>query len=176
MLDIMLRIKRSRIFVPATLLYAIFVFYISVTSKVGDFKHFLGITFGKATVEILTATHLSFILDFLVGSLHFAQRQSIDPGHVVIYFGLGVLLYFLFLSSRYQILEKYAVIFAVFTGTAYGILNEIFQTFLPYRTASVADAFSNLLGLLIAQVCVLIFVLLLKGIQNRKERIEQSVD
>lgn len=176
MRDILLKIKNSRIFVPVTIIYAIFVFYLSVTSNVGNLKHFLGITLGHATTKILTATHLSFILKFFVGSLHFAERQSIDPGHVGIYFGLGVLLYFLFLSSRNQILEKYAVVFAICTGTAYGILNEIFQMYLPYRTATIADALSNLLGLVLAQICVVIFVLLLKGMQKRKERTEEAAD
>ncbi len=176
MQDIMLRIKRSRIFVPVTILYAIFVFYLSVTSNIGNMKHIIDKTLGSATVEILTAAHLSFILDFLIGSLHFAERRSIDPGHVGIYFGLGVLLYFLYLSSRNEMLEKYAVAFAIFTGTAYGVTNEIFQTYLPYRTASVADALSNLLGLVLAQICVLIFVLLVRGIQNRRETTEEPAN
>jgi len=170
MLDIMQRIKKSRIFVPATILYAIFVFYLSVTSNIGNLKHLIDITLGRATTEILTAAHLSFILEFLVDSLHFAERQSIDPGHVGIYFGLGVLLYFLFLSSRNQILEKYSVAFAICTGTAYGVLNEIFQMYLPYRTPSVTDALSNLLGLVLAQICVVIFVLMLREVQKRRKR------
>lgn len=176
MQDKTLRLKNSRIFVPATILYAIFVFYLSVTSKIGNLKHLIDITFGQATTEILTAAHLSFVLKFLVGSLHFVERQSIDPGHVGIYFGLGVLLYFLFLSSRNQILEKYSVAFAICTGTAYGILNEIFQMFLPYRTASVADALSNLLGLVLAQICVIIFVLALSAVQNKRKRMEEAAN
>lgn len=163
----MLKIKNSRVFVPATILYAIFVFYLSVTSNVGNLKHLIDDTLGAATIEILTAAHLSIILKFLVGSLHFVERQSLDPGHIGIYFGLGVLLYFLFLSSKNRILAKYSAAFAVFTGTGYGILNEFFQTFLPYRTASIEDAFSNLLGLVLAQICVIIFVLALSAVQGK---------
>ena len=174
MQDKILRVKKSRIFVPVTILYAIFIFYLSVTSKIGNLKHLIDITLGQAATEILTAAHLSFILKFLVGSLHFAERQSLDPGHVGIYFGLGVLLYFVFLSSRNKIMEKYSVVFAICTGTAYGILNEIFQTYLPYRTASVADALSNLLGLVLAQLCVVIFVLLLREVQNKRKRMKEA--
>ncbi|RXA20932.1 hypothetical protein EQO05_04265 [Methanosarcina sp. MSH10X1] len=170
----MLRVKNSRIFVPATILYAIFVFYLSVTSNIGNIKHLLDNTLGEAIIQILTAAHLSIILKFLVGSLHFVERQSLDPGHIGIYFGLGVLLYFMFLSSRNKILEKHAAAFAVFTGTSYGILNEFFQTFLPYRTASVADAFSNILGLVLAQICVIIFVLVLSSVQNKT--VEEAVN
>ncbi len=171
----MLRIKKSRIFVPATILYAIFIFYLSITSNIGNIKHLLNITLGRTARDILIATDLSFILKLLVGLLNFAERQSIDLGHVGIYFGLGILLYFLFLSSRNQIREKYAVVLAIFTGTAYGILNETFQMFLPYRTASVADALSNLLGLVLAQICVLIFILLLQEFQNRRRKVEELV-
>jgi VanZ family protein len=170
----MLRVKKSRIIVPATILYAIFVFYLSVTSNVGNLKHLIGITVGDTMVDILTAAHLSIILKFLVGSIHFVERQSLDPGHIGIYFGLGVLLYFVFLSSRNKTLVKYSASFAILTGTSYGILNEFFQTFLPYRTASVADAFSNLLGLVLAQICVIIFVLALSAIQNKT--MEEAAD
>ncbi|MGB9940423.1 VanZ family protein [Methanosarcina sp.] len=170
----MLRVKKSRIIVPATILYAIFVFYLSVSSNVGNLKHLIDDTLGAATIEILTAAHLSIILKFLVGSIHFIERQSLDPAHVGIYFGLGVLLYFLFLSSRNKTLVKYSAAFAVLTGTTYGILNEFFQTFLPYRTASVEDAFSNLFGLVLAQICVIIFVLALSAIQGKT--VEEEVD
>lgn len=176
MRDKTIRLKNSRIFVPATVLYAIFVFYLSVTSNVGNLKHLIDNTLGEATIDILTAAHLSIILKFLVGSIHFVERQSLDPGHVGIYFGLGVLLYFVFLSSRNKTLEKYSTAFAVLTGTAYGILNEYFQTFLPYRTASVADAFSNLLGLVLAQICVIIFVLALSAVKNKRKRMEEEAN
>ncbi|WP_164888461.1 VanZ family protein [Methanosarcina sp. MSH10X1] len=163
----MLRVKSSRVFVPATILYAIFVFYLSVTSNIGNLKHLIDDTLGAAAISLLTEAHLSIILKFLVGSLHFVERQSLDPGHIGIYFGLGVLLYFVFLSSRRKTLEKYSAVFAILTGTSYGILNEFFQTFLPYRTASVTDAFSNLLGLLLAQICVIVFVLALSAVRSK---------
>jgi VanZ family protein len=163
----MLRVKNSKIFVPSTILYAIFIFYLSVTSKIGNIRHLVDITLGHATVKFLIATQLPFILKFLVHSLHFVERHSIDLGHVGIYFGFGVLLYFAFLSSRNQTLGKYAAACAILTGTTYGIMNEFFQTYLPYRTASTADAFSNLLGLVLAQICVIIFVFLLSTVKNK---------
>ncbi len=163
----MLRVKNSRIFVPATILYAIFVFYLSVTSKIGGIRHLVDITLGHITTKILIAAQLPFILKLLVRSLHFVERHSIDLGHVGIYFGFGVLLYFAFLSFRNRIFEKYAAVCAVLIGTTYGIMNEFFQTYLPYRTASAADAFSNLLGLVLAQICVIIFVFLLSTVKNK---------
>jgi len=172
----MLKVKNSKVFVSAAILYAVLIFYLSVTSNIGNLKHLLGITLGHATRDTLIASHLSFVLKFLVDSLNFAERQSIDPGHVGIYFGFGILLYFVFLSSKNQMLEKYSAACAVCLGTAYGVLNEIFQSFLSYRTASVADAFSNMLGLVLAQLLVIVFVFVLRQVQNRKKRIERSVN
>lgn len=167
LIDKMLRVKDSRILVPSTILYAIFIFYLSVTSNIGALRHFIGITLGDKTVEILTAAQLPFILKFLVHSLHFVERHSLDLGHVGIYFGFGVLLYFAFLSFRNRIFKKYAAACAILIGTTYGIMNEFFQTYLPYRTASTADALSNLLGLVLAQICVIIFVFILSTVHNK---------
>jgi VanZ family protein len=163
----MLRVKYSKFFISAAILYAILIFYLSVTSKIGDLKHLLNITLGHGVRELLIATNLSFVLHFLVHSLHFVQDQSIDPGHVGVYFGFGILLYFVFKSSKNQLLEKYSAICAVGIGSAYGILNEIFQMYLPYRTPSIADAFSNLLGLVISQLLLVLFIFLLRNFQNQ---------
>jgi VanZ family protein len=165
----MVRLKNSRIFFAAAVLYAVLIFYLSVTSNIGNLKHLLNITLGHGTRDILIASNLSFVLQFLVDSFNFAEMESIDPGHVGVYFGFGILLYLMFVSSRNKMLAKYSAACAIFTGTAYGILNEIFQMYLSYRTATVADALSNLLGLVLAQLLIVIFVLILREVQNRKK-------
>lgn len=129
-MDKMLEVKNSRVIVPATVLIS--VFYLSVVSSyIGDLIHLIDNTLGKATIDILTAAPVSVFLKFLVGSLPFIERQSLDFGHIRIYFVFGVLLYFAFLSSRNQTLEKYAAAFAVLIGTIYGIISEFLQTFFP---------------------------------------------
>lgn len=173
LLDKMSKVKISRIIIPSTILYAVLIFHLSLTSNIGNVKHFLDTTLGHATKEILIISHLSFVLNFLEYSLNFVERQSIDPGHFGIYFGLGILLYLAFLSSGNYVMVKYSAAFAIFTGTAYGILNEVFQMFIPYRVASVADALSNLLGLVLAQICIVTFILLWKEIQKRRNREEE---
>ncbi|AKB62449.1 hypothetical protein MSMAP_2464 [Methanosarcina mazei SarPi] len=112
----------------------------------------------------------------MIDCLHAVQKASLDPGHIGIYFGFGVLLYFVFLSSKNPGMVRNSAAFAVFMGTVYGILNEIFQSFLPYRTASVEDAVSNLIGLLLAQIFVILFVLALKSVLNRKKKVEAPAD
>lgn len=168
----MLKIEKSRFFIVITALYAIMVFYLSVSTGVGDIKHFLKFGLGHPLQNILIANDMSSISKFMVDCLHAVQDASLDPGHIGIYFGFGVLLYFVFLTSKNPALVRYSAICAVFIGTAYGILNEVFQSFLPYRTASVADAVSNLIGLVLAQIFVIFFVLALKMILDKKKSIE----
>lgn len=171
----MVKLEKSRFFIIITILYAIFVFYLSVSSGVGDIKHFLKMDLGYPLRNFLVANDMSSISEFMISCLQAAQEASLDPGHIGIYFGFGVLLYFAFLSSSNPALVKYSAICAVFIGTAYGILNEIFQSFLPYRVASVTDAVSNLIGLVLAQIFVILFVLALRAVLNKKKTVEGPV-
>jgi VanZ family protein len=172
----MLRIKSPRIFIPAAIAYAILIFYLSITSDIGNIRHVVNITLIRGVRDILIAIKIPLILSFLVDTLNFAEREAIDIGHVGVYFLFGILLYFAFVSSKKQMLEKHSAVCAVCIGTAYGILNETFQIFLPYRTASVGDAFSNLLGLVFAQFLVVSFIFLLRQVQNWKKKTEESVN
>lgn len=169
-------LKNPKIFVPVAILYAVLIFYLSVTSKIGNIRHQVNMILAHGIRDALIAFNLPFIRNFLVASLNFVEGQSIDVGHVGIYFVFGILLYFAFASSKNQLLEKYSAVFAVCIGTAYGVLNEIFQSYLPYRTASVGDAFSNMLGLVIAQLLVLTFVFVLRQVQNQMKKVEGQVN
>ncbi len=171
----MLKIEKSRFFIVITALYAIMVFYLSVSTGVGGIKHFLKFGLGYPLQNILIANDMSSISKFMIDCLHAVQNASLDPGHIGIYFGFGVLLYFVFLTSKNPALVRYSAICAVFIGTAYGILNEIFQSFLPYRTASVEDAISNLIGVVLAQIFVILFVLVLKSVLDRKKSVEEPI-
>ncbi|MDQ1253093.1 MAG: hypothetical protein QG646_2238 [Euryarchaeota archaeon] len=161
--------KYLRIFIPAAIGYAILIFYLSITSNIGKVRHVVNLTLVHGIRDFLIAIKIPFIMGFLVDSLNFAEKQSIDIGHLGIYFVFGILLYFAFLSSKKGIFEKYPAAFAVSIGTAYGILNEFFQLSLPYRTASIGDALSNLLGLVLAQLLVIFFVFVFKQVQKMKE-------
>jgi VanZ family protein len=174
--DKMKKPEKSRFFIIITVLYAIMVFYLSVSSGVGDIKRFLKMDLGYPLRNFLVANDMSSISKFMIDCLHAVQKASLDPGHIAIYFGFGVLLYFVFLSSKNPGLVRNSAAFAVFMGTVYGILNEIFQSLLPYRTASVEDAVSNLIGLLLAQIFVILFVLALKSVLNRKKKVEALAD
>lgn len=166
----MSKIKKSGFFTLITISYAILILYLSVTSNLGGLKYFLRMNLGYKTKDVLVENNLSFVMDFLLDSLEFAQSLSIDPGHLVVYFGFGVLLYLVFSNSKNALLIKNSAVCAICTGTAFGILNEIFQTYLPFRVASVADVISNLVGLTIAQIFTIVFILGLKGFLKIEER------
>lgn len=171
----MVKLGKSRFFIVITVLYAIMVFYLSVSAGVGDLKDFLKIGIGYPLIDVLVANDMSSISEFMIKCLDAVQEASLDPGHIGIYFGFGVLLYFAFLTSKNPALVRYSAACAIFLGTAYGILNEIFQTFLPYRTASVTDAISNLIGVVLAQIFVILFVLALKMVLDKKKSVEEPL-
>lgn len=166
------KFEKSSFFILITILYAVMVFYLSVSARVDDIKDILKMSLGYPIKNALIASDLSSVMDFLLVLLNSARNASIDPDHVGIYFGLGILLYFVFLTSKNLVLVRYSAVCAVVIGTAYGILNEIFQSFLSYRVASAADAISNLIGLVLAQIFVIIFVLALKMILDKKKSVE----
>ncbi|WP_440954677.1 VanZ family protein [Methanosarcina sp. Mfa9] len=165
----MSKIKKTSIFTLVAVSYAVLIFYLSVTSDLGDLKHFLVMTLGYKTRDALVENNLSFIKDFLLETLRYVTGLSIDPAHLAVYFVFGVLLYLAFSNSKNPSLVKYPAICSIGTGTAYGILNEIIQMYLPFRVASMADVISNFIGLAIAQVLAIVFVLGLKGISKGRD-------
>jgi VanZ family protein len=168
--------KYARIFIPAAILYAVLILYLSITSKLGSFRHKLNLTLAHGITDVLLAFNLPYVRSFLVDLLNFVESLSIDVDHIGIYFIFGILLYFALLSSKNQILAKYPAVISVCIGTAYGVLNEIFQSYLPYRTASVGDAFSNMLGLVLAQLLVLTFILVLRQILKRTKNEKLTIN
>ncbi len=155
----MSKTKKSSIFTLIAVSYSVLILYLSVTSNLEDLKNFLIMNLGYKTRDSLIENNLYFIKDFLLDSLKFINGLSIDLAHLTVYFGFGVLLYLAFLNSKNPSLVKYSAVCAICTGTAYGILNEIFQMYLPFRVASMADVMSNFIGLVLAQIVAIIFVL-----------------
>jgi VanZ family protein len=167
----MFGVKNSRIFVLAAILYAVFISYLSITADIINIKHVVNTILIRGTRATLVASKITSALKGLVYPLNFVKSQSIDIGHVGIYFGFGFFLYFAFVSLDNRLLQKYSAVFAICIGTAYGILNELFQIYLPYRNANIADALSNLLGLVLSQILVIIFIFVFRHILDKKERI-----
>ncbi|AAM04495.1 TPA: hypothetical protein HA338_04220 [Methanosarcina acetivorans] len=148
------------------------VFYLSVSAGIGYLKNLLKMDMGYPIRNALLANDLSSVVDFFTCLASYSSERIHRPwacGDILRTRSFTILR---FLSSKNSALVKYSAIGAVFIGTAYGILNEIFQTFLPYRDPSVADAISNLIRLVLAHICVIFFVLTLRAIIDKKKELK----
>lgn len=136
--------KLFQIFFIITCIYAGFIYFLSSRSHLlnGNLFH-------------SDLTH--FVLDLLHNIGHIDKF-----GHIGLYFVFGFLLFFTFHYSKKKILQKNAVLFAILTGLTYGLLDEIHQYFVPGRTASIMDLLADLIGLTLAQICIIIIISLSK--------------
>ena len=73
--------------------------------------------------------------------------------HVIIFFVFCLLLYRAVLNQgRFPALSRYGLLASFLIVVVYGILDEIFQSFIPGRTPDVADAIADAFGGLLATV------------------------
>ncbi|MCQ1535479.1 hypothetical protein FTO70_07225 [Methanosarcina sp. KYL-1] len=159
-----------------TVLYTIVIFYLSVTSSVSPIKRFIKINIFYNTRDFLVQNGFSSAADFLTGLYHHAADMSLDIGHIGIYAAFGLLLYFAFLKSKNKILNSRPALAAVYVGSVYGLIMEIIQFFTLNRKTDMADVFSNMMGLALAQLALVMlifglkgFILLLESIQKKKK-------
>jgi VanZ family protein len=155
--------NRSKIFLLLSLLYAGMIFYLSSRSDIGIPMSIFKIPLLYTIRDIFESAGLHFVIDLV----NYSYDQKDKVAHMFLYFGLGLLLHLTFRNSEHAILRKYAAIFAVLLGFIYGITDELHQSYVPGRTASVHDLLADGIGVTIAQI---IFVLLiLKNLQNKKK-------
>ncbi|MFZ2070827.1 MAG: VanZ family protein [Halobacteriota archaeon] len=152
--------KPNKLYIKLTLtcLYAVFLFYLSSLSIPPE-PHAPGFLYG------LVGMLRNLGLQFLLYPLYLAHQYPDKFFHLLLYMGFGLLLNLtLRHSSR---LSKYAAPLAIFIGTVYGITDEFHQSLVPYRTASIFDLYTDLLGLLIAQLLLLFYFRLKRYIKAR---------
>ncbi len=138
---------RFRIFVILACIYAVLIFYLPSLSN-------------APIVAIPDPSLIPQIIDTIVKhvfsvTVWFAEYLShnIDKiEHMILYFGFGTLLYLTFINSGNAGIRKHAILFAMILGIIYGMADEIHQSFVPGRTASIADVLANCIGLVLAQV------------------------
>jgi len=136
--------------------YAVFIFYLSSLSAPPGPPE-LGFLYGLVDyIEDLG-------LKFLLYPFFLAYRYPDKVAHVLLYMGFGLLLTAALSSSRNELLSKYAAPFSLLIGTLYGVTDEFHQVFVPYRSASSMDLFADFIGLLLAQLLILIYY----GIKRR---------
>lgn len=83
--------------------------------------------------------------------------------HIVAYGFLTFLLWRSFHNSNF----RHPEIFAIITATIYGMGTELYQYFVPGRSPSILDMFSNLIGCMIVQPLIILY----KRFSKKKKRI-----
>lgn len=159
---------RKNVFIIITILYAGFIFYLSSQSDISVPSAVFNMPILYKFAEIAKDMDLVFLIDIA----KYAYENVDKLAHMVLYFGLGILLHLTFRNSDNAILQKYAAIFAVLLGVFYGITDEFHQSFVPGRTSSLHDLLADGIGVTIAQVIFVILVVI--SIQRKKSKKDQE--
>lgn len=86
--------------------------------------------------------------------------------HLSIYTLVGILI--MSFISTYKIHLKYKFLISIFVGLIYACLDEIHQSFIPGRTASVIDVGIDTSGVLLGIILVLIIISVYKSLTEKK--------
>ena len=107
---------------------------------------------------------LSILPDEWLGKLTHIDKLF----HFAAYGLLSFILFFvLYFQSRIRLFKKYSAIFTLVFTTLFGILNEVFQIFVPSRSANLLDVTANILG-------SILMVLILKYNLNNLKRLRDN--
>ncbi|MDY6865217.1 MAG: VanZ family protein [Halobacteriota archaeon] len=138
--------KRSNLFylyLFLTCSYTLMIFTLSSRSSVSQPFEIMDIEFVSRIVHILEHNGIEFILYPLFFVYLFFDKIA----HMVLYAGLGALIYLTLSKSKIKINISYL---AIIIGTFYGITDEVHQSFVIGRTASFYDLIADILGIIIA--------------------------
>jgi len=149
-----MRLDRFQVFVVLTCGYALFIFFLSSLSSPPSPGEF--VFFREFVGELVDLFENNWLM-FLFYPLYVAYRHPDKFVHAVLYMVFGFLLNITLICSENGFLKKYSTIFAVLLGTLYGVTDEFHQMFVPYRTPSSMDLFADFLGLLFAQLLIVLY-------------------
>ncbi len=161
--------NKKNIYIALTVMYAGFIFYLSSQSQL----NLPSSPFDLPILDRMAALLAALGLDSIIVFAESVYRHQHMPklAHVGIYFILGILLHLTFRNSEKALLRRYPAIFAFAIGILYGISDEIHQSFVPGRTPSVIDVVANGIGLVLAQIILLLFfIIYLHRIRQRADR------
>ena len=150
------------IFVALSLLYAGLIFYLSAQSTL-ELPSSSSIPFDDQLLDFVKNSDHPYLMDIA----HYSIDNFDKVAHMILFFGLGVLLHVTFRHSDNLMLRKYAPVFAILVGIVYGITDELHQMYVPGRTSSFDDLVSDSIGIALAQV--VFWVVVLKSLFFRKK-------
>ncbi len=147
--------NRFKVFLSATLLYALLIFYLSSKSSLDETEwilDFLNLENLKVIVKSLEHSDFSFLLY----PFYILSKYPDKVEHIILYAGFGLLLYFTLKRSSNPTLRNYSIILAIIIGTAYGASDEFHQSFVPGRSASFYDLLADSIGITLVQTIIFI--------------------
>nr|WP_245312966.1 VanZ family protein [Methanohalophilus levihalophilus] len=161
----MLKISKFRIFAFLSIVYAIFIFYLSSLSDPTQLaSDFAQLQFIHDLGDFFKQHNMQFAVDIV----NYSYDNFDKIVHMFLYFGFGILLHLTFRNSNNRTLKHYAPIFAILIGVLYGITDEIHQSFVPGRSATTDDLLANSIGLAIAQI--IFWLAIIKALFWKKEK------
>jgi VanZ family protein len=145
------------LFLLISIIYAVFIFYLSSLS---DISTHMGFVDKQYILKILSFFE-RFGLDTITEISMFAYSHYDKLMHFILYTGFGIVLYLTMHFSGNPFLRKYAVILVLLLGVSYAISDEIHQSYVPGRSASKTDLVADTAGLVFSLIItpVLIYIM-----------------
>jgi len=151
---ILLNMKnRFKLYLYLSMLYALFIFYLSSKSSFGDpmaIFNLLNFESLKNAIQLIEQSNLKYLLY----PIYFFYLYPDKVEHIFLYAGFGYLLYYTLRNSTNNTFKNYAFLFAVIIGAIYGASDEFHQSFVPGRTESFLDLLADIIGVALAQVLI----------------------
>ena len=143
---------RFKVFLSITIVYAMFIFYLSSRSDLGDPMAILDRDLLRSIVHYFEGYDLKFLLYPLVIFYQYPDKVA----HMILYAFFGFLLYHTLKNSPYPSSGNHAMLLAIAIGILYGMSDEFHQSFVPGRSANIQDLVSDGLGVTLAQTFIFI--------------------
>ena len=153
-----------KIFLVLSIIYAVFIFYLSSLSDISTPMGFIDKQYILKILSLSERFGLGIITEISV----FAYSNYDKIMHFILYTGFGIVLYLTMYFSGNPILRKYAVILVLLIGVLYAISDELHQSYVPGRSASKADIVADTAGLVLS-------VIITPGLIYIKKRISRWI-
>ena len=155
-----------KFFLISSILYAIFIFYLSSLSDVSRHMDFIEKQYILDILSFFEGLGLGIITEISI----YAYSNYDKLLHFFLYAGFGIVLYLTMHFSKNAKLQKYAVLFALIIGVSYAITDEIHQTYVPGRSGTVADLMADTAGLVFSLIITPGLIYIKKLIEGRIHR------
>lgn len=94
--------------------------------------------------------------------------------HFSIYTFAGIILMSLF--STYRLKDMQKIYFSIIIGITYAISDEIHQSFIPERLASIFDVMIDTMGIIFGVLCVLVVIKIVRNIKKNDNNLHKTIE